>query len=141
MIWQERLAGLAESLDRLEAYEGLSREDFLASEERQRAIERYLQITIERCLDLGRMIIREEHWAEPATNRGVFETLADKGILPRNDLPDLLNMAGMRNILVHEYDRLDPEAVHAVLQRHLGDVRRFALAVGAHWDKAHPAGV
>ncbi|MBK7949177.1 MAG: DUF86 domain-containing protein [Deltaproteobacteria bacterium] len=35
-------------------------------------------------------------------------------------------MVGFRNIAVHDYARLDLEIVRAILDRHLGDIGRFA---------------
>jgi uncharacterized protein YutE (UPF0331/DUF86 family) len=40
-------------------------------------------------------------------------------------------MVGFRNILVHDYTRLDPMIVMRVLRKDLGDLERFRDAVQA----------
>ncbi len=44
-------------------------------------------------------------------------------------LPTLLNMARFRNLLVHEYARIDDAQVYAILQQRLSDFDAFANSV------------
>jgi uncharacterized protein YutE (UPF0331/DUF86 family) len=43
-------------------------------------------------------------------------------------------MVGFRNLIVHDYARVDDRLVHAVLQEHVTDFARFASAVIAFLD-------
>ncbi len=121
-LWEEKTARMLGDLDALRRYEKMSWEEFTGNAERRKAVERYLHQVLERCLDLGRMLIAEQGWPDPDTNRGVMELMVEKGVLPPERLPLLKEMAGMRNILVHEYDRLDNSLVLGVVKRHLGDI-------------------
>ena len=41
----------------------------------------------------------------------------------------MIRMSGFRNLIVHEYARIDPVMVVRILQEHLGDFGRFKMAV------------
>lgn len=62
-------------------------------------------------------------------NRDIFRVPAEEQILPQNLLSDLLQMAGFRNLVVHDYARIDTALVYGILQRHLTDFERFAGAI------------
>jgi uncharacterized protein YutE (UPF0331/DUF86 family) len=40
----------------------------------------------------------------------------------------MVNMARFRNVIVHEYPRIDPDIVVQILQHHLDDLTRFGMA-------------
>ena len=99
-----------------------------------RSVERTLQIAIEACLDIGQRIIAEEGFRAPENYRDVFAVLNEAGILPDDLLPALSNMVGFRNLIVHDYARVDLAAVYGILQGHLGDFDRFARAITEYID-------
>ena len=55
--------------------------------------------------------------------------LAEAGIIDTPMLRVLLSMVGFRNILVHQYTRLDPSILHAVITTHIYEVLAFAQAM------------
>ena len=108
--------------------------DYEANLRLRRAIERGLHISIESCLDIGRHLIALESLPFPETNKEVFQTLARAGIIPRTLLPSLLGMAGFRNLVVHEYVKIDDHEVYKILQHQLGDFDTFAEAIIDHLE-------
>ena len=66
----------------------------------------------------------------------MFLILSEEGIIPDNLLPDLTNMVGFRNLIVHNYARIDDRLVYAVLQDRVGDFARFAASVVAFLEQA-----
>jgi uncharacterized protein YutE (UPF0331/DUF86 family) len=109
-------------------------QDYSSDARLRRAVERSLQVAIEACLDIGRRIISQESLRYPADNREVFTVLAEAGIVGKDLLPELHRMAGFRNLLVHDYARLDNARVYTSLSHQLGTFDRFALAVRQHLD-------
>ena len=65
----------------------------------------------------------------PETGAATFEVLGEAGLLPRDLAESLAKMVGFRNILVHDYAKLDPAIVLRVLATDLKDVERFRAAV------------
>ena len=77
-----------------------SYEDYQMSSDLKDLAERNLQVAIEGCLDIGKIIISTEGLEEPKDNKGIFVVLAQAGIINSKALTFLLPMAGARNILV-----------------------------------------
>ncbi len=50
-------------------------------------------------------------------------------------LPTLLEMARFRNLIVHDYARIDDARVYGILKKRLSDFDAFAEAVRAYLEK------
>src|SRR5690554_113512 len=74
----------------------------------QRYVERTLHVAIEACLDIGNHIISFKGLREPVNNQDIFEVLGEYGLLQTELKENLKRMAQFRNILVHDYARIEP---------------------------------
>jgi uncharacterized protein YutE (UPF0331/DUF86 family) len=95
----------------------------------RRAVERSLQVCVEACLDIGRRIIALESYRFPEDNKDVFQVLAEEGIVGGTLLPALVKMASFRNLVVHDYAKIDDAQVYAILKHNLGDFNGYARAI------------
>lgn len=89
------------------------------------AIERDLQVAIEACIDIGKLIISEKRLRPPESMRDICQILYENGYINSRTLHIFEGMVGMRNILVHRYEKIDPEVIYGVLKKHLDDFQRF----------------
>jgi uncharacterized protein YutE (UPF0331/DUF86 family) len=127
-----RLLTLNETLGRLRAVQDDVNADRLAADAMlQAAVERWLQVAIEACIDLAYHIIAERGWATPDSARGAFEGLAVQGLISADDAKRLGRAAGMRNILVHDYVRVDREILIRGIEAALTDLPAFGAMVGS----------
>lgn len=94
-------------------------------------VERHLHLTIECALDVGELVIAAQGWERPEENRDVFRVLGQKGVLPGDLASRLMPAAGLRNLLVHQYDALDRAKVKRALMDGLGELDAFARHVEA----------
>jgi uncharacterized protein YutE (UPF0331/DUF86 family) len=92
-------------------------------------VERTLQVALEACLDIGNMVISQEGFRTPVDNQDIFRVLADEGVVSAQLLARLLKMARFRNLLVHDYARIDDAIVFGVMKKRPGDFTRFARAI------------
>jgi uncharacterized protein YutE (UPF0331/DUF86 family) len=90
------------------------------------AVERWLQVSIEACLDIAYHIVSDEGWTPVDTGRAAFAALADHGVIDADLAKRLGRAAGLRNLLVHDYARIDLEALTRVLQNDLKDLHDFS---------------
>lgn len=90
-------------------------------------VERNLQKIIEAFIDIGKIIIAYKGLQEPSNNREVFIILHENKLFPAEYLPLIEKMVGLRNILVHSYDRIDDTITYGILKRNLGDVERIKV--------------
>ena len=50
-------------------------------------------------------------------------------------LTQLVKMAGFRNIVVHDYAKIDDAAVYGALKKRLGDFEEFARSIVAYLER------
>lgn len=95
------------------------------------SVERGLQLACEVALDIGNHILSAHFGVSPQDYEDILQQLAERDVLPRALHGRLKGMGGFRNILVHDYLRLDPELVSAKLTAAPRDLSEFASAVRA----------
>ena len=122
---RRRLALLDVYLDQLTPYRRLDIAEYERDWKTQRIVERTLHLAIETCMDVADHIVADRRLRVPETGAESFEILGDADIIPA-DLGQALGlMVGFRNILVHDYTRVDPSIVVRVLRDDLRDIERF----------------
>lgn len=88
--------------------------------------ERNIQKIVEAIIDLGKIFIAEKKLKEPSSNREVFQILLENEIFPLEFISLTDKMIGMRNIIVHSYNRIDDSIVYGVLKKNLSDIRKLS---------------
>lgn len=125
-----RLVALEEYIQDLqEISRDLTWEQFSNDKVGKRYTERTLHIAIEACLDIAHHIISYEGFREPQTNKECFRILEEEGIIPAKLSEHLQKMAQFRNVIVHDYIRVQPEIVYAIVTRNLADIVEFAKII------------
>jgi uncharacterized protein YutE (UPF0331/DUF86 family) len=97
-------------------------EDYL----KQDAIAINLQRACEQCLDLANHTIKSRKLGLPKESKESFRLLAAAGIIPHELSLRLEGMVGFRNILVHQYQRMDIGLMIQVIEHHLDDLVTFS---------------
>lgn len=91
--------------------------------------ERYLQLAIEVILDIGKLIILAKNFRKPEDNQEVFTILHENNIVSKNDLKNFSGIANFRNILVHDYEKIDREIIYKKLHDNIDDFTLFKKSV------------
>lgn len=99
----------------------------------RRYTERTLQIAVEACLDLASHIISYTGFREPVDNKDCFQVLLENGIISPDLAASLKRMAQFRNVVVHNYIRINPEIVFSIVQKNESDIVAFAKNVEAKY--------
>lgn len=84
-------------------------------------IERGLQILIETVIDIANIIISISNVEKPLTYRDSILELSKIGVIPKTFSEELSKMAGFRNILVHDYAKVNEKIILEVLDKKLDD--------------------
>jgi len=99
------------------------------------AAERWVQVSIEACIDVAYHVVAGNEWTPPDTARGAFQTLAAHGLL-EPELARRLGLAsGLRNLLIHDYVSVQLERLAQVIQEDLDDLSRFG-SIASQWVSA-----
>lgn len=92
--------------------------------------ERLLQLSIECLLDIGNHIISDRGYRKPETYAEVFEILAEEKIISKKLLRDLEGMTAFRNVLVHDYLRINLDRVYSILHEKLSCIEKLGAVFG-----------
>jgi len=99
----------------------------------QGSTERFLQLAIESCINIGNRLISLFQFTKPVTTpdtyADIFKELGRLGVLDHDFTQRLIKMARFRNRLVHLYWDIDQEFVYGFLQDNLNDFKLFQEAV------------
>jgi uncharacterized protein YutE (UPF0331/DUF86 family) len=89
------------------------------------AAERNLHRAIEAIIDIGKMFISDKKLKIPESNREVFILLAENDLFPAEYLDLIFKMIGVRNIIVHSYDKIDDSVLYGILKKNLNDFKKI----------------
>lgn len=89
-------------------------DDFLENAVVYNAAERYLERIITRATDINRHVIGEtgKGTEDVKSYKDTFLRLGDLGIYPSVFSEEIAKSAGMRNLLVHDYDNINPRIIY-----------------------------
>jgi len=102
----------------------------------QGSSERFLQLAIESCLNIGNRLICLAQFDQPIdtpeTYADIFIQLKRLGVIDSGFCDRLVNMAKFRNRLVHLYWEIDKKTTHKIIQNSLEDFKLFEKSVVEH---------
>ncbi|MHA2274042.1 MAG: type VII toxin-antitoxin system HepT family RNase toxin [Candidatus Hodarchaeales archaeon] len=93
-------------------------EDYLLSQ-------RCLEIVFQAMIDIASHIISSEFKEVPTSYGDLFVILGQQGVLPEEFGLKLKRMAGLRNLLVHNYGHLENERLYEILDDTIKDAQAF----------------
>lgn len=97
--------------------------------------ERYFQLSIEIVLDVGKLILVAKNLKRAEDNGDVFEILNDNKFISKKLFSRLAGINSFRNILVHDYEKIDREIVYKKLQKNLEDFIDFKKEIASFLRK------
>lgn len=115
-------------------YAGDSGVPFAEDFQKQNAIAMNVQRACELTIDTANHLIKSKKLGLPQDSRDSFALLQRAGLISVEQMNFLQGMVGFRNILVHEYKRLDLEIMVEVIERRLRGLLDFANAALAASD-------
>jgi uncharacterized protein YutE (UPF0331/DUF86 family) len=124
-LLRRKLAELAEYVSQVSEYRDLTVERYRAEWKTQRIVERTLQMAIETCLDIASHVLADRELGAPSAYAEIFEILVEAGLMSPGLGRVMVDMTGFRNVIIHEYARIDADTVIRILREHLEDFRRF----------------
>ncbi len=116
---------LLERLARLEPLRARSRSEFDQDPYLRDIVERNLELAAQCVIDISHRIITLTGAPKPQDYYGAILQMGELGVVPPEFARRLAPLAGLRNILIHEYLKIDWDEVHKNLDR-LEEISRFA---------------
>ena len=131
---------VARKLELIEQYHGelrekqdtLSRKKFRQQTTQQRAVERMFENAIQACSDLAQHVATHAFGYDGTTAKEAVRVLHRQDVIDAETMETLVAAIGFRNVLAHEYGRVDTDAVYETLQTELDVYDTYSQQV-AQW--------
>lgn len=132
MVDRDRLLAKLDELDgylcELREIAPRSFEEFLRPE-KKRACERLLQISLECVVDICGLLVKGKRLGLPSGEADLFDKLEHAGAITASLTATLRRMKGFRDVLVHDYTRIDDSLTYDLIATRLGDFAEFKRQV------------
>lgn len=135
-----KLATIDEALQFLAEMAALDYGAFVSDRRNYRAAERYLHLAFEAVFEIGTHVIASLGLSRPERYSDVLPILEQAGLVKSETARALKDLAGFRNLLVHEYGNVDRQRLHGFIKQRLGDLRRFGSDIAASLDPSSKNG-
>ena len=129
-----KLSELEECVGALEKMRKYDIAAIKSDKEKEWAVEHGLQISIQIVVDIGAHILASVGEGDVEDYAEIIERLGKRGIIPEDFAGRIKGMTGFRNILVHEYAKIDIGVVCDMLKNRLEDFREFAGHVNKYME-------
>ena len=116
-------------LRRIKEKGGGDLEAFLSDLDRQEVISFNLHLAIENCTDLAAHIISEEGLGVPGSSSEMFYLLEDSGYINSQLTEKMIKAVGLRNLIVHEYDKIDLTRLYEIVLKDTKDINDFIVSI------------
>lgn len=102
---------------------------FLKDLDRQESVIFNLQMAIQNCIDIAAHIISEEGLGVPGSTNEMFYLLQERGYLNDTITEKMVAAVGFRNLIVHEYGKINLELVFEAVQNDIDDLIEYLKTI------------
>lgn len=104
-------------------------QEFVSAPDLQDIVLFNLQMAIQNCIDMASHVISDEGLGLPGSTNEMFYLLQENGFLPQELAEKMVAAVGFRNLVVHEYAKLDLKEVYKISIDHVDDLLEFLKAL------------
>ena len=121
-----KLDSLQRCIHRIETRCPKNAKDLALEVDAQDIVALNLTRAIQLCVDIGAHLVAERALGSPDSMGKTFDLLVADKMLEQDLGQSLKRAVGLRNIVIHNYQTIDWEIVHAAATQHLDDFTKFA---------------
>ena len=125
-LLKQRIESLRNCIQRIESKTPFDLAELESNFDLQDIISVNLERATQTCIDIGARMLSDLKGPSPATMAETFSLLAAEKIISPDLALNLRKSVGLRNMLVHEYSKIDWRIVHEVCHKHLDTYKKFA---------------
>ena len=128
-VIENKISSVRKYLTILQRYRTYSQKEISDDIDRRGAVERYLYLAIQATIDLAEAVISFKNLRKPSTMSESFHILHEAEIVPLDLTEQLVKMTGFRNVIAHDYEKLNYDIVYGVLKNRLVNIESFLEAI------------
>ena len=84
-----------------------------------------IQAAVQNCIDIAAHIISAEGFGVPGSTTEMFFILGENSYLDNNLTQKMVKAVGFRNLIVHEYGKIELEQVYEIAQNDVNDLNEY----------------
>jgi uncharacterized protein YutE (UPF0331/DUF86 family) len=116
-------------IDRIKAKSVADMAIFLEDIDRQESMAFNMHLAIQNCMDIAAHIISDEGLGVPGSAGDMFFLLHENGYLSADLAERMVKAVGFRNLLVHEYEKIDLQRLHQAAEKNVDDLIVFLSSI------------
>lgn len=124
-VIENKISSVRKYLKILDRYKKHSRKKLEGDLDIRGAVERYLYLVVQSAIDLAEALISYKNFRKPTTSGEAFSILEEEDIIDSKLSNNLVKMVGFRNIIAHDYEKVDYDIVYDILKNKLKDIEKF----------------
>ncbi len=124
-VIEVKISHIQKYLKLLSRYKGFSQKEIEENPDLKGAVERYLYLAVQATLDLAEAIIAFKEFRRPGAYTDVFYILEEENFITKSLSEKLVNMTKFRNVLAHDYEKVDFGIVYDALKNRLMDIEEL----------------
>lgn len=124
-----KASAVTKHLRRLKEKAAIDCNSFLGDADSQDVALFNIQMAVQNCIDLAAHIISEQGLGVPASYNEMFYILEENGYFEKELTEKLVKAVGFRNLIVHEYAKLNLEHVHHIINNDINDLTTFIQTI------------
>lgn len=113
----------------VDSYKRYSQQEIEANIDLRGAVERYLYLMVQATIDLADALVAYKQFRKPTSMSESFDILNEEGIIPKELTEKMVKMTGFRNIIAHDYEKINYDIVYDVLHNGVKDIKDFIKIV------------
>ena len=131
----EKLIKLEEYLKELKDYKPERFQQYISNKKNKYAVERLLQLIIDLALDINNMIIKGEGGYPASDYFNSFINLIELGVFDDDFANEIAPSTGLRNRLVHEYERVNDKIVYNNIDKTINYYKKYLKYIMKYLEK------
>lgn len=132
---KSKLKIISQYLEELEANLKYSNNEIKKDLNRLRAVERIFQLIVDMMVGINLHIIARKNFKSPDDYQGTFEILGNNDVLPDIFAFRIAPAVGLRNNIVHKYDKVDINLFIRILRKERDDFKKYLVLIEKYIKK------
>jgi len=102
---------------------------FLKDIDIQESILFNIQMAVQNCIDIAAHIVSDEGFGVPGSTNEMFYLLEENGYLDNEITEKMVKAVGLRNLVVHEYSKIDLDRIFEVAHKDITDLKEYLKSI------------
>ncbi len=133
-ILHRKLKKLNGYLKEIESFQNISFEEYMEDFQNRRTVERLIQLIVDVAVDINSHTLVDEGHMPPDDAFDSFIQVGKKGILDKKFAEEIAPSTGERNIIIHEYEKIDDGIVYNSIKETLFMYKRYISYYIEHYS-------